>query len=103
MTIPPDADIPQSVAVSSAATSAVVALLALAFSVMAFRAYAKRGNSAMRWVGAAFLVFAVRNVFSAFNVLTDVIHHGTVELILSLFDLALMLILLTPLVLRRRA
>jgi len=98
----PDPEIPRSVALSSVTTSLVVAVLALAFSVMAFRAYSKRSNSAMQWVGVAFLVFALRNLFSAFNIWTEAIHHGTVELVLSLFDLALMLILMTPLLLRRR-
>jgi uncharacterized membrane protein len=98
----PDPEIPRSVALSSVTTSLVVALLALAFSFMAFRAYAKRGNSAMQWVGVAFLVFALRNLFSAFNIWTEVVKHGTVELILSLFDLALMLILMAPLLFRRR-
>jgi hypothetical protein len=102
MAFPVETEIPQSVAYSSAATSAIVALLAIGFSIAAFRSYYKRGNGAMRWVGVAFLVFALRNLFSGFNVITDIVHHGVVELVLSLFDLALMLILIAPLLLRRR-
>ncbi len=102
MSFPIETEIPVGVAIASAATSALVAILAAAFSVIAFRAYKKRANVSMRAVGLAFLVFALRNLFSAFNVITDVIHHGVVELVLSLFDLALMVLLPAPLVMRRR-
>src|SRR5581483_9910338 len=97
-----DPEAAKSVLISSAAVSTFVAILAFSFSVAAFLAVAKRGNKALRWVGAAFVVFGLRNLFSAFNVATDVVRHGTVELVLSVFDLALMLILIAPLVLRRR-
>src|SRR5439155_19346070 len=95
-------EIPRQVLYSSAATSGLVALLALGFSVYAFVTYRKRGNRSTLIVGIAFLVFALRNVFSAVSVLTDVVKHGTDELILSLFDLALMIILIAPLFRRRR-
>lgn len=86
----------------SAGTSILVALLALVLAGLAFRAAARRTNPALRLVAAAFLVFAAKNGFSAYNVLTHMVPHDAIELILSLFDLVLLLLLMAPLVLRRR-
>lgn len=88
---------------ASAGTSLVVALLALAFAVLAFRARRVRGNPALRIVGFAFLVFCAKNVFSAFNVLTHLVPHDAIELALSLFDLAILVLLFAPFLLRRRS
>lgn len=86
----------------SAGTSAIVALLAVAFAIVAFRAARRRANKALRIVGYAFTLFAAKNIFSAVNVLTHAVPHDAIELILSLVDLAIMLLLFWPL-LRRRA
>ena len=94
---------PDALDLASAGTSALVALLALAFAFLAFRARRVRGNPALRLVGVAFLVFAAKNAFSAFNVLTHVVPHDAIELVLSLFDLALLLLLFAPFLLRRRS
>jgi hypothetical protein len=87
---------------ASSGTSLVVALLALAMAFMAFRAQRKRRNPALRFVGIAFLLFAAKNVFSAYNVIYHAVPHDAIELVLSLFDLALLLLLFAPLLLRRR-
>jgi hypothetical protein len=87
---------------ASSGTSVVVALLALTMAVLAFRAQRKRANPGLRLVGIAFLVFAAKNVFSAYNVLTHAVPHDAIELVLSLFDLALLLLLFAPFLLRRR-
>lgn len=86
----------------SAAVSSIVAALALVMAVVAFRAARRRGNRGLNLVGAAFLVFAAKNVFSATNVLTHLVPHDTIELVLSLFDLALLLMLFAPFLARRR-
>lgn len=87
----------------SVAVSALVALLAFVLAALALRAAARRGNRSLRMVALAFAVFGVKNVFSAFNVLTHVVPHDAIELVLSVFDLALLLLLFAPLVLRRRS
>ena len=87
----------------SAATSLVVALLAALLAALALGALRKRGNRALGWVAAAFGVFAVKNVFSAVNVSTHLVEHDVIELVLSLFDLAILALLFTPFVLRKRS
>lgn len=87
---------------ASSGTSLVVALLALAMALLAFRAQRRRRNPSLRFVGVAFLVFAVKNLFSAYNVLYHAVPHDAIELVLSLFDLALLLLLFAPFLLRRR-
>lgn len=88
---------------ASVVTSSLVALLAAAMAAVALGAARKRANPALRLVSLAFVVFAAKNVFSAVNVATHVVSHDAIELVLSLFDLALLLLLFAPLVRRRRA
>ncbi|HET6405836.1 MAG TPA: hypothetical protein VFH78_14430 [Candidatus Thermoplasmatota archaeon] len=87
----------------SVGVSAVVAALAFVLAVLAWRAAVRRGNPALRIVAVAFGVFGLKNVFSAYNVLTHLVPHDAIELVLSLFDLVLLLLLFLPLVLRRRS
>lgn len=88
--------------VASSATSVLVMLLAIVLTVMALRAARIRSTPSLRWVGAAFGVFAFKNAFSAFNVWTHAVPHDAIELVLSLLDLMLLVLLFAPLVLRRR-
>lgn len=96
-------------ATASAGTSALVALLALILAIFAFRAAGLTANRNLRLVGFAFLVFAVKNVFSAYNVFAHEsagmpsVPHDALELVLSLFDLGLILLLFLPLLWRRRS
>lgn len=87
----------------SAALSILVALLALVLAGLAVKSLRRRGNPALRFVAAAFGVFAVKNAFSAYNVITHVVPHDAIELVLSVFDLMLLILLFMPLALRKRA
>lgn len=87
----------------SAGTSVLVALLAFVLAAIAFAAMRRRGNRDLFWVALAFLVFGVKNVFSAVNVVGHYVKHDGIELVLSLFDLGLLLLLLVPFLRRRRA
>lgn len=87
----------------SVGVSALVAVLAFVLAGLAFRAAARRANPALRLVAIAFVVFGAKNAFSAYNVLTHVVPHDAIELVLSLFDLGLLLLLFAPLALRRRS
>ena len=87
----------------SAGVSVTVALLAFVLAGLAFGAMRRRGNPSLRWVALAFVVFGVKNLFSAANVVTHVVPHDAIELVLSLFDLALLLLLFMPFLRRRRA
>jgi predicted membrane-bound dolichyl-phosphate-mannose-protein mannosyltransferase len=98
-----DGAVDVAVAPFSSATSVFVALLAFLFSAAAFVAARRKKNHNLLWVSAAFLVFAAKNLFSAYNVITHFVPHDDIELGLSLFDLAIMLILFIPLIFRRRS
>ena len=87
----------------SAATSLLVALLASIFAALAFGAMRKRGNRALGWVASAFVLFAAKNVFSAVNVSTHLVEHDLIELALSVFDLAILLLLFAPFMRRKRS
>lgn len=91
-----------SLSAASSATSVIVMLLALGLSVIAYRAARLRSTPSLKWVGVAFVVFALKNGFSAFNVWTHTVPHDAIELALSIFDLVLLALLFAPLVLRRR-
>jgi hypothetical protein len=88
--------------VASSTTSILVGVLALVLAALALRAARRRANPGLRWVGAAFVVFAVKDAFSAYNVVTHVVPHDAIELVLSVFDLALLAMLFVPLLLVRR-
>lgn len=87
----------------SAGTSGLVALLALLMAIIALRARSKRGTRGLGMVALAFFVFALKNVFSGYNVVTHFVPHDEIELVLSLFDLVIMVILFAPFLRRRRA
>lgn len=87
----------------SAATSLLVALLAFVLAGLAFAAMRRRANPSLKWVALAFAVFGLKNVFSAVNVWTHLVPHDAIELVLSLFDLALLVLLFIPFLRRRRA
>jgi len=87
----------------SAGVSILVAILALVLAGLAILSLRRRKNPALRFVAAAFFVFAAKNVFSAYNVLEHAVPHDAIELVLSVFDLLLLLLLFAPLALRRRS
>jgi len=94
---------------ASAAVSILVAILALVLTGLAVASLRRRKNPGLGFVAAAFFVFAVKNVFSAYNVVAHEgaawpsVPHDAIELVLSLFDLVLLVLLFVPLFFRRRA
>lgn len=87
----------------SAGISILVGVLALVLAGLAIASLRRRKNPALRFVAAAFFVFALKNAFSAYNVLYHAVPHDAIELVLSLFDLVLLVLLFLPLLVRRRA
>lgn len=83
--------------------SGIAALLAVVFAFLAFGAARRRGNPGLRWVAGAFLLFAAKNVFATFNVVTHRVPHDAIELVLAATDLLIMAMLFAPLILRRRS
>jgi peptidoglycan/LPS O-acetylase OafA/YrhL len=89
------------VPLTSALTSTVVGVFALGLAALAWRARRRSANRQLTFVAAAFLLFAARSAFSAYNVTTHFIVHDYIELYLSLFDLAILVLLLLPLLVKR--
>ncbi|HEX2021739.1 MAG TPA: hypothetical protein VHH36_03450 [Candidatus Thermoplasmatota archaeon] len=87
---------------ASVVVSLAVAFLAAVLVALALGAARKRQNPGLRWVAAAFAVLCAKNVFSAFNVQTHVVPHDAIELVLSVADLAVLLLLFLPLYRRKR-
>lgn len=97
-----EADLP-GLTPASAGVSLLVALLAGAMAVLAWRAMRKRGTPALRWVALAFAVFTAKNLFATYALLNhEVVGHDLIELVLALFDLLILLLLFLPLFLRKR-
>ncbi len=94
--------VPMPLDLVSSGISLLVAVLAFGMAVIAYRAAARRKNPALRMVATAFVLFGLKNVFSAVNVLTHIVEHDAIELVLSLFDLSLLLLLFLPLFMRKR-
>lgn len=87
----------------ASAVGFIVALFALVFAILAFRAAKRRPNPGLYWVSGAFLVFAAKNAFTALVVVTHAVPHDEIELALTVSDFVIMLLLFAPFVTRRRA
>lgn len=94
---------PETVTVLSATTSLAVAAICAVVAVIALRARRATGREGLGFVAAGFFVFVVKNAFSAFNVLTHVVAHESLELVLSLFDLVAVFLLFAPILRRTTA
>ncbi|HEV8360863.1 MAG TPA: hypothetical protein VGR28_10455 [Candidatus Thermoplasmatota archaeon] len=93
-----------SLALASSLTSLAVGLIALALAALALRARRSSGNRQLGFVAAAFALFAVKSAFSSYDVLTEPPHlvpHDELELVLSLFDLVIIVLLVVPLLVKK--
>ena len=75
---------------------AAVAVVSLALTLLAVAARRRTGNRKLSFVVAAFAVFFLKSVVTAYSVATDAIHHEDLELLGSLGDLAIVLLLVAP-------
>lgn len=85
--------------------SSLVALVALVMALLAWRAYRYTGNARLRFVVVAFALFAAKSAFTAYDVSTPLPHpiqHDHLEAILSVVDLAIILVLFVPFVLPKK-
>ncbi len=86
----------------TAITILVVGLVCLALAIVGWRAYRRSGSRALAFVSLAFLVFAGKGAFAALALWTDALRHEHLELVLSIADLAAVLLLALPLLLNLR-
>jgi len=89
--------------VVAAVAIAAVALVSLALLVLALAARRRTGNRKLGFVAAAFAVFVLKSVVTAYAVATDAIHHEDLELLGSLAGLAVVLLLAAPFLAPARA
>ena len=75
---------------------AAVAALSLTLTFLAWAAWRRTGNSKLGFVTAAFFTFFVKTILTAYSVETNFIEHEHLELIGSLFDLLILLLLVAP-------
>jgi hypothetical protein len=84
-----------------------VALISLALATLAWRAMQRTGNRKLGFVMAAFLVFAVKSVVTAYALLLDPsqsavvsssfpLTHGHLEFLNSALDLVIVFLLVVP-------
>ncbi|MHB1260223.1 MAG: hypothetical protein ACYC2H_00760 [Thermoplasmatota archaeon] len=87
------------------ATAAIVAvhLICLALTVMAAAAWRRNGNRRLLFVAAAFLVFAMKSLLTAYSLTTEFLHHENLEAVGSLLDLIVVSLLVAPFLLRSNA
>ncbi len=75
---------------------ALVAALSLLLTFLAAAAWNRSGNRKLAFVMLAFLAFFLKSVLTAYSVETNVIQHEHLELVGSLFDLLILLLLVAP-------
>jgi len=78
-----------------------VAVVSLALTVLAFLAWRRTGNRKLLLVTLAFGLFFVKGVLTAVSLFYEIIGHETLELVDSGFDLVILVLLISPFLLRR--
>lgn len=78
-----------------------VAVVSVALAGLAYRAYLRSGNPNLRYVLAAFCIFAAEGLLATASLQWGLVDHTDLELLLSVFDLSALLVLAFPFLLRR--
>jgi hypothetical protein len=82
---------------------AVTAAVSLVLAVLAGGAWRRTGNRKLVPVLVAFLIFFAKSVLTGYSLHTGFVDHEDLELIGSLSDLAIVLLLMAPFVPIRRS
>lgn len=78
------------------AAAAIVAALSLLMAYWGYRAYKTTENIRLLFVVLAFITFVIKSLFVAYNVKYHAVQHDSIELVSTLFDLLIVLILFLP-------
>ncbi len=81
---------------SAAAVIVVVAVVSLILTILAASAWRHTSNRKLGFVTGAFAVFFAKSLLTAYSVSTGFIAHEDLEIIGSLGDLAVVLLLIAP-------
>lgn len=79
---------------------AVVGVITLTLTVIAVRAQQRTGNPRLWFLVSAFGLFTIKSALVAWAVSMESIAHEHLELVSSLFDLAIVVLLFMPLLRR---
>lgn len=83
---------------------ALTAAVTLMLAGLAFGAWRQTGSRKLLPVMFAFLLFGVKSILTGYSLHTEFLHHEDLELVNTLFDLTIALLLVTPFIpLRRKA
>lgn len=80
----------------AAAIIVAVAVVSLALCILAARAWRASGSGKLGFVTAAFGVFVGKSLVTAYALRTNAIGHEDLELLGSLLDLAIVMLLIAP-------
>ncbi len=83
--------------IAATAVVLVVAAIAVALTIIAVRAQRRSGNPRLRLVATAFAMLAIKGLLVAAALQWGFIGHEHLELVSSLFDLAVVVLLALPL------
>lgn len=73
-----------------------VALVSLVLTVLAALAWRRAGNAKLGFVTAAFAVFFLKSALTAYSIESEFLGHEDLELVGSLADLVVVILLLAP-------
>lgn len=85
----------------STAVLATVAAAALGLAVTMWIASGRLAQPKVRFVAAGFFVLFVKCLFSIYSIQVRVLHHEILEVVGSLFDMAMVILMAVPFWMRR--
>lgn len=74
----------------------VVSAIAFVLAVLAYKAMQRTHSRSLRFVVAAFGLFVLKGLVVGIALLTDTIRHEHLEVVSSLFDLGIVVLLIWP-------
>lgn len=78
------------------AASILVAVLTAVMAYLGFRSFQKTRNPRLVFVVVAFIAFAIKSLFVAYNVRRHMVPHDAIEFVSALFDLLIVVVLFIP-------
>lgn len=78
------------------AASLLVATLTAVMAYLGFRSFQKTGNARLVFVVVAFVAFALKSLFVAYNVTWHAVPHDSIEFVSALFDVLIVVVLFIP-------
>lgn len=78
------------------AASLAVALMTAVMAYLGWRSFRKTKNPRLVFVVVAFVAFALKSLFVAYNVRWHAVPHDSIELVSAVFDVLIALLLFIP-------